>query len=175
MWCRKLKRHVTKNAPCEVQYGRRRPTTGFRAVAGVFAAGRRLPPFAYCVFIFVQSSGPVPVDLPGIEGLDKVLHGGGYGLLGILFCRAYRFRWPNASGWATANAGLLSASFYGFTDEFHQSFVPSRTADPFDWLADTLGALLGIAAYLLFLRLWSRRNEHRRASAQLTKSTGSDR
>jgi hypothetical protein len=29
LWCRKLKRHVTKNAPCEFHYGRRRPTTGF--------------------------------------------------------------------------------------------------------------------------------------------------
>ncbi len=29
LWCRKLRRHVTKNAPCEARYGRRRPTTGF--------------------------------------------------------------------------------------------------------------------------------------------------
>jgi hypothetical protein len=29
VWCRKLRRHVTKNAPCEARYGRRRPTTGF--------------------------------------------------------------------------------------------------------------------------------------------------
>jgi hypothetical protein len=29
LWCRKLDRHVTKNAPCELRYGRRRPTTGF--------------------------------------------------------------------------------------------------------------------------------------------------
>jgi hypothetical protein len=28
LWCRTLGRHVTKNAPCEAQYGRRRPTTG---------------------------------------------------------------------------------------------------------------------------------------------------
>ncbi len=28
LWCRKLERHVTKNAPCEVRFGRRRPTTG---------------------------------------------------------------------------------------------------------------------------------------------------
>jgi len=28
LWCRRLKRHVTKNAPCEARYGRRRPTTG---------------------------------------------------------------------------------------------------------------------------------------------------
>jgi len=29
IWCRKLKKHVTKNAPCESVYGKRRPTTGF--------------------------------------------------------------------------------------------------------------------------------------------------
>ena len=29
VWCRKLRRHVTKNAPCEARFGRRRPTTGF--------------------------------------------------------------------------------------------------------------------------------------------------
>ena len=29
VWCGKLERHVTKNAPCEARYGRRRPTTGF--------------------------------------------------------------------------------------------------------------------------------------------------
>ena len=29
VWCGKLGRHVTKNAPCEARYGRRRPTTGF--------------------------------------------------------------------------------------------------------------------------------------------------
>ncbi|MCF8052752.1 MAG: hypothetical protein K9L59_16035 [Desulfobacterales bacterium] len=28
IWCKKLERHVTKNAPCEARFGRRRPTTG---------------------------------------------------------------------------------------------------------------------------------------------------
>jgi len=28
IWCNKLSRHVTKNAPCEARFGRRRPTTG---------------------------------------------------------------------------------------------------------------------------------------------------
>ena len=26
LWCKRLKRHVTKNAPCEALFGRRRPT-----------------------------------------------------------------------------------------------------------------------------------------------------
>jgi hypothetical protein len=29
LWCIQLKKHVTKNAPCEVEFGKRRPTTGF--------------------------------------------------------------------------------------------------------------------------------------------------
>ena len=29
LWCKKLKQHVTKNAPCEVLFGKRRPTTRF--------------------------------------------------------------------------------------------------------------------------------------------------
>ena len=27
LWCGKLKKHVTKNAPCEVLFGKRRPAT----------------------------------------------------------------------------------------------------------------------------------------------------
>jgi len=29
LWCRRLRKHVAKNAPCEAIFGRRRPTTGF--------------------------------------------------------------------------------------------------------------------------------------------------
>jgi hypothetical protein len=29
LWCKQLRKHVAKNAPCEVQFGARRPTTGF--------------------------------------------------------------------------------------------------------------------------------------------------
>ncbi|MGD9174863.1 MAG: hypothetical protein PVF29_11910 [Desulfobacterales bacterium] len=29
LWCKKLKKHVTKNSPCEACFGQRRPTTHF--------------------------------------------------------------------------------------------------------------------------------------------------
>ncbi len=29
LWCTKLKKYVTKNAPCEAEFGARRPKTGF--------------------------------------------------------------------------------------------------------------------------------------------------
>ena len=116
-----------------------------------------LPLIAYCLILFLQSSSESPADLPAIEHVDKVLHAGAYGLLGILFYRAYRSRWPNASGWTMANASLLSAAFYGLTDEIHQYFVPGRSADPWDWLADTIGAMLGVVAYHAVMHYQSRK------------------
>jgi VanZ family protein len=117
-----------------------------------------LPLLAYCLLIFIQSSSSEPVELPGIPQIDKLLHAGGYSLLGILFYRAYRSRWPDASGWAMANVSLLSGSFYGMTDEIHQYFVPGRSADPWDWLADTIGVMLGVMAYHAFLYVAARRS-----------------
>jgi VanZ family protein len=117
-----------------------------------------LPLIAYCLLIFLQSSLDNPVDLPSIAHVDKVLHAGGYGLLGILFYRAFRSRWPTASGWTLANASLLSAAFYGMSDEIHQYFVPGRSADPWDWLADTIGAMLGVVAYHALLHLQTRQS-----------------
>jgi len=40
-------------------------------------------------------------------------------------------------------AAALLASLYGATDELHQAFVAERTADARDWMADTIGGLLG--------------------------------
>jgi VanZ family protein len=122
-----------------------------------------LPLIAYCLLIFIQSSMAEPVKLPSIPQIDKLLHGGGYSFLGVLFYRAYRSRWPSASGWTMANASLLSGSIYGMTDEIHQYFVPGRSADPWDWLADTVGVMLGVLAYHAFVyvsvrRSWSGRD-----------------
>ena len=52
---------------------------------------------------------------------------------------------------------LCWCSFYAFTDELHQHFVPGRAAMWQDWALDTAGALIGIGAVLLFLRRKRRR------------------
>jgi VanZ family protein len=82
---------------------------------------------------------------------DKLLHAGGYGLLGLLFCRAYRSRWPAASGRFLARRAVLSAALFGLSDEIHQYFVPFRTADPWDVLADAVGAAIGVIFYYVLL------------------------
>jgi VanZ family protein len=45
---------------------------------------------------------------------------------------------------------FLAAAIYAALDEFHQSFVATRTASPWDVTIDCLGALIGLALYSRF-------------------------
>ncbi|MBS0659183.1 MAG: VanZ family protein [Verrucomicrobia bacterium] len=84
-------------------------------------------------------------------------HFGGYALLGLacwrgwwarplLFCCE---RWPLHQ----AAVPLVLAALYACSDEWHQSFVPSRTASVSDVLLDSTGAAVGLAALWVFHRL----------------------
>jgi VanZ family protein len=77
---------------------------------------------------------------PRVPGLDKAVHFAVYGLLGTLVCRQGR-------GWRAAGWSALAVSAFGATDEWHQSFVPGRSTELADWLADTLGAATAVALY----------------------------
>ncbi len=109
---------------------------------------------AYCACLFWLSSGPVDVP-PSIQfnGVDKVAHMCVYAGLAGLVSRGLRQSgrpWaPRALFWIP----VLFASLYGASDEFHQYFVPTRSCDVFDWLADTTGGLVAVSALSLFLRL----------------------
>jgi VanZ family protein len=41
---------------------------------------------------------------------------------------------------------------YAFTDELHQHFVPGRSVEFADWVADSHGAAAGVALYLITWR-----------------------
>jgi VanZ family protein len=56
------------------------------------------------------------------------------------------------------------ASLYGVTDELHQAFVPNRSCDLRDWVADTLGGALGASAVALALRVYRPRASIRPAN-----------
>lgn len=102
-----------------------------------------LPVVLYCLAIFVQSSFPSQVRPSGIPMADKLLHMSGYALLAVLVFRASAGTRPEAPLSRAWVWSVLFASIYGALDEFHQSFVPSRSADAADILSDTAGALLG--------------------------------
>ena len=49
-------------------------------------------------------------------------------------------------------AAWILCGVFAATDEFHQSFVSSRTASPIDMMTDVCGALIGLAVCLVLAR-----------------------
>ena len=97
------------------------------------------PAWATMVLIFVLSSisglGPIP---GGVD--DGVAHALQYAVLAALLLRGLAgARWRGVRVRVAALAVLL-ATLYGVTDEAHQWFVPGRTAEVTDLVADALGA-----------------------------------
>jgi len=105
--------------------------------------------------LFAASSASDTTAVPAALS-DTVLHLGGYALLGIAVFRALAdARFARLTPGRAAGAVLLCALF-GLSDEFHQSFVPGRTPDAMDLVADAAGAALGAGALLLLKAVWLR-------------------
>ena len=83
----------------------------------------------------------------------------GYGLLSILLFRAWRETLPVASNakWAVrwASIALLGTALVASLDEWHQSYLPSRTGTPWDVLLDTCAGLGAQILVLLWVKLSS--------------------
>ena len=105
------------------------------------------PVFVYCLLIFIQSSRPSPDITPHWPYVDKVLHFFAYALLSALFLRAFNTTRIKNNLKLIFILSVLLSSLYGISDEIHQSFVPYRTADPMDVLADILGSIAGVYLY----------------------------
>ena len=84
-------------------------------------------------------------------GIRKLGHLTEYAILAMLLWRALRSgtRWQMKMSILFLVAALASAIF-ATSDEFHQSFVPSRTASPNDVMIDICGALIGLLSCLMF-------------------------
>lgn len=110
--------------------------------------GRRVllwgPVVAYLAVIFylsAQSSPPTPGGLP-----DKLAHAIEYFALGVLVFRAVAGGFGERVTAARAMTTMIIALTYAVSDEVHQLFVPNRTADARDVLADAAGASLALFA-----------------------------
>ena len=100
----------------------------------------------YMALIFILSA--TSFGSPIFQGaqkihFDKIVHIVEYTFLGFLLARAWHY---SAPGWSKARlwiAVLAVGVLYAATDEFHQSFVPTRDASVYDGMADTVGLALG--------------------------------
>jgi VanZ family protein len=88
-------------------------------------------------------SNPAPLMPNGLS--DKAGHFIGYALLSVLLMRALSGGRSAGITWRTALLAILFATLYGASDEIHQSFVPGRTPDVHDLMADALGGCAGAA------------------------------
>lgn len=112
----------------------------------------RLPVLLLMALSFFLSSRSRLPAMPSFSFADKVAH---FCLFAVLaacwtpwFFPGFR-RAPGKNVKARLRIMLACAalaSLYGIVDEVHQYFVPGRSCDIFDWIADSLGAVLGSAA-----------------------------
>jgi VanZ family protein len=111
-----------------------------------------LPVAGYCGLLFIQSSFSSPNLLPTFSGMDKLLHFGAYGVLGLLCMRAFTRSFSGLGAGRIIFYSILSTAAYGLSDEVHQHFVVVRTADMMDVLADAIGGACGSFLYYIYNR-----------------------
>jgi VanZ family protein len=108
------------------------------------------PAVLWAALIFgLSSMSNLPAPPGGLT--DKHAHFGTYGVFAALIVWGLTDRSPGRTTWLVAAAAVALASFYGVSDEWHQSFVPGREVSALDWTADTAGAAMAAVA----LRAWA--------------------
>lgn len=94
--------------------------------------------------------------------IRKSAHFCSYGTLSAFAFFSWRATFPALKTWSLRWSGLalLLTLFAASADEFHQSFVPSRTASPRDVMLDMVGALFFQIAIAIVLRIWNNHTEY---------------
>ena len=103
-----------------------------------------IPVVAYMAAIFYLSSlsqAPLP---SGVS--DKPAHALGYLGFGFVIARAIGGGLPPRLTLTGLAVGLAIAVAYGASDEWHQWFVPGRSADLADLYADATGSAIALIA-----------------------------
>jgi VanZ family protein len=113
-----------------------------------------LPAIILTLGIIYVSNQP-NITLPDLkfEFLDKLLHFLAYFGYGISLQFAFKANFRQINGWKAIFILIMFGAFFGFTDEWHQSFIPGRYADFYDWLADTLGLSSSLLFYGMIKRI----------------------
>ena len=85
--------------------------------------------------------------------IRKAAHVMEYFILGLLLFRAYRSDSPLTWHPKWALWVIITVILYALSDEFHQSFVPSRTASMVDVYIDAIGGILSQIAIMLRVKI----------------------
>ncbi|MBI5778600.1 MAG: VanZ family protein [Planctomycetes bacterium] len=109
-----------------------------------------LPVYVYAFAIFL-SSHQARLEMPiRIIGIDKIVHFIAYGVLAGLTYRACRKSQKMVVFRKAYFISMVCSILYGFSDEFHQFYIPGRQTSEWDFIADALGAIVAIVIILKF-------------------------
>lgn len=101
------------------------------------------PVVVYMAAIFYVSSLTQPILPPGG---DKPWHLIAYTGLGVVVARAFAGGFFRRVVGSAAALSIAVGIAYAVSDEIHQMFVPGRSAELADLVADSAGVILGTAA-----------------------------
>jgi VanZ family protein len=99
---------------------------------------------------FYPSISPARIDQLQFV-IRKMAHVSEYAVLSLLIVRALAETTRQARFAGPASIALLISGAFAASDEFHQSFVPSRTSSVRDVMIDITGAIFGITIYWSFV------------------------
>lgn len=90
----------------------------------------------------------IPSDkIPGFKifGFDKIVHIIVFFIFGILIYRSLQFSRGNVYPFKKIVFYTLTiAALYGTLSEVYQGFIPGRSTDIFDFLADLIGVIIAL-------------------------------
>lgn len=114
-------------------------------------ARRWAPSVVWAGLILVATSLPASTlpSAPVFPGADKVVHFVFYGVLGALVAHADTGRARPSRG-VPRLIGMIA--IFALIDEVHQRWIPGRSMEFADWMADVTGALVGITLTRAALR-----------------------
>ena len=87
-----------------------------------------------------------------VHYVRKAAHVTEYAILAVLLFRGLARNAVQGFSWRAAGLAFGLAALYAVTDEFHQTFVPSRQGQIVDVFIDSLGAALGLFAVWMAVR-----------------------
>jgi VanZ family protein len=87
------------------------------------------------------------IEIKGIDFGDKILHATAYFFYGAAMLFGVTGYLSDSGKRTILLITLLIGALYAASDEIHQHFVPGRTMDIFDWIADFTGILLSLLLF----------------------------
>lgn len=112
----------------------------------------KYPAILYAALIFILSANPSISPPPGFVLEDKIYHFIEYGIFSLLLFLAFS---TSGREFLRKHVFLLSSLVgmaYAVSDEIHQKFVPGRSSEFLDCVADFLGIVLVQIGIWLYLR-----------------------